>query len=397
MRMSLVLSLAILLLVLLAGCRTQPEEVATVAASLLSPPAPAANTPYVELTYPQSDDQGHYVGLPKAGDVTLSGIVAALKPPTRVVVNGVSVQPYAIEDVAPFGTPAGYSAYGFSLPMEITPTTLLSIALQALGVTTPAVAFAPDGTAVYSRLVELARAAPKVPVAQYRLANALLARQRYNDAIAAYRRSIALQPQFVWGYDGLGQTYVLMQRPADAVIQFKKAKKLKPKWAYAYYRLAEAYTSQKRYDDAVLAYREGLRFAPSHPGLHRGYAVALYNRGNYREAWNHVRMAEKGGAKPPPGFEKRLRERMPEPPRSEMARDRGGKQTGRDQKRQDGVRRSGPHPQSPADKPQKRQDGVRESGPHAQNPAAKHQERQDGARASGPHESGQKGKHSKGD
>jgi hypothetical protein len=370
-RVALVLSLPILLLVLLAGCRTKTAAPAAVPVAL-APAAqtPAAQTPYAEFTYPQSDDQGHYVGLPQTGEVTLSGIVAAPSPPTGVVVNGVTVQPYLVQDVAPFGAPAGYSIYGFDVPTTITPTTLLTVALQALGVTTPAVTYAPNSAATYARLLALAAAAPQVPQAQYRLANVLLAQRNYNGALAAYRRSLALQPQYVWGYDGLGHTYVLMQRPADAVIQFKKAKKLRPKWAYPYYRLAEVYTSQKRYDAALLEYREGLRFAPGHPGLHRGYAVALYNRGHYREAWNQVHIAKKSGAKLPADFEKRLRGRMPEPSKDETARNHGNKgnngnkQTG-DQKRQDGVRAPGPHAQSQTDKHQKGQDGLRRPGPHA--------------------------------
>jgi len=361
-RIGLVLPLAVLLLVVFAGCRTKTAAPAAVPAALV----PAAQTPYAEFTYPQSDDQGHYVGLP-AGEVTLSGIVAAPNPPTGVVVNGVMVQPYLVQDVAPFGAPAGYSIYGFDVPTTITPTSLLTVALQALGVTTPAVTYAPDSTATYARLLALAGATPQAPQAQYRLANALLAQKNYNDALAAYRRSIALQPQYAWGYDGLGHTYVLLQRPADAVIQFKKAKKLRPKWAYPYYRLAEVYTSQKRYDAALLEYREGLRSAPGHPGLHRGYAVALYHRGHYREAWNQVHLAKTSGAKLPADFEKRLRGRMPEPSRDKTARNHGNngnKQTG-DQKRQDGVRAPGPHAQSQTDKHQKSQDGLRQPGPHA--------------------------------
>jgi hypothetical protein len=374
-RSGLVLPLAALLLVMLAGCRTNTDDVTKAAVSTVVAKVAPAAAPYVELLYPQSDDQGHYVAPSQAGEVTLSGIVAALRPPTGVVVNGVTVQPYPVQDVAPFGTPAGYATYGFSLPTTITPTTLLSIALQELGATTPAVAFAPDTSAAYARLLTLAGAAPQVPLAQYRLANALLARQRYNEALAAYRRSVALQPRFAWGYDGLGQTYVLMQRPADAVAHLKKAKKLRPKWADPRYRLAELYTRQGRYDTAIVEYREALRYAPAHPGLHRGYAVALYNRGNYREAWNQVHLARQGGARSPADFEKRLRRRMPEPPRNQPDRNRAVKPKGHDQKRQDGLRRP---------------------GPHAQNQTGKHQQGQDGLRRPGPHASGQDNKHGKG-
>lgn len=360
-RIGLLVASAVLLLVLVAGCKTQTAALAPAIASLL----PAAKPQYVELTYPQSDDQGHYIGLPQSGEVTVSGLISAPSPPTGVIVNGVTVRPYPVQDLAPFGTPAGYSTYGFSAPTAVTPTSLLSIALQALGVTQPAVSFAPDNTATYSRLLVLANGAPKDPYAQYRLANVLRAQKNYNDALAAYRRSVTLQPQFAWGYDGLGQTYVLMARPGDAVIHFKKAKKLHPKWADPRYRLAELYTQQNRYDEAILEYREALRFAPAHPGLHRGYAVALYNRGHYGEAWNQVNLAKRAGVKSPAGFEKRLRERMPEPVKHEQGRKDQRKQTGPDHGRQDGVRAPGPHVRNQMDKQQKRQDGRRQNGPHA--------------------------------
>lgn len=158
-RMPLVLSPAVLLFVLLAGCRTQTTALVPPAVS----PATAAKSQYVELTYPQSDDQGHYVGLPEAGDVTVSGLIAALNPPTAVLVNGVTVEPYPIQNVSPFGTPAGYQTYAFEAPMSLTPTSLLSVALQALGVTTPAATFAPNTDSTLSRLLALSGLTPKAP------------------------------------------------------------------------------------------------------------------------------------------------------------------------------------------------------------------------------------------
>jgi len=369
-RFGLALPLAVMLLVLLAGCRTQTA--APVVAPVATVQTTAVKTQYVELNYPPSDDQGHYYALPKTGKVTVSGIVAALAPPTGVIVNGVAVKPYLVQDVAPFGTPTGYNTYGFSAPTTLTPTTLLTVALQALGVISPAVSYTPDSTATYARLVALAGLAPKVPQAQYRLGNVLLARNSYNEALAAYRRSIALQPQSAWGYDGLGQTYVLLRRPTDAVLYFKKAKKLRPKWVAPRYRLAEIYLVQKRYDDAIVEYRDALILTPRQPGLHRGYAVALYNRGRYQEAWSQVYLARQGGVKWPADFENQLRQRMPEPSKHALTPGHGQAQPGHDQKRQDGVRRSGPHAQEQPDKPGKRQDGLRQDGPHAPGQSGKH-------------------------
>lgn len=357
---SLALLPAALLLVLLAGCRTQTVAPAPLAVL----PLAAEEKQYVELTYPQSDDQGHYLGLPKTGNVTVSGIVAALSPPTGVVVNGVTVEPYPVEYV-PLGTPAGYQSYGFSAPMALSPSTLLSVAIQVLGGTTPPVTFTPDASSTYSRLLALAGVTPETSSAQYRLANALLARNEYDEALAKYRRSVALEPQFAFGHDGLGQTYVLMQRPSDAVIHFKKATELHPMWADSRYRLAQVYTSQRKYDDAILEYREALKISPTHPGLHLGYAVALHNRGHYAEAWQQVQTAEKAGANYPADLKQKLQAKLSELDGKEVDHDRGQQQTKPDQKRQDGLRRPGPHAQQQTDKPQKRQDGVRAPGPHA--------------------------------
>lgn len=369
--LALLLSLGVLALALVGGCKTQTGTSTVSPAPAVAPLAATAAKLYSELTYPQSDDLGHYVGLP-SGVVTVNGLVAALSPPTGVVVNGVTVQPYLVQDVAPFGTPAGYNTYAFSAPVTTTPTTLLSVALQSLGVTTPAVTYAPDSSATYTRLLELAGLAPKVPQAQYRLANVLVARKNYNEALAAYNRAVTLEPQFAWGYDGLGQTYVLLHRPTDAVLQFKKAKKLHPKWADSRYRLAQFYASQGRYDDAIVEYRDALAFAPQHPGLHRGYAVALYNRGHYQDAWHQVRMARKGGSKWSDDFEKRLSKRMPEPANDQGARKGDPKHKERGQARQDGARAPGPHALNQIDKHQQRPDGYRKLGHHASGEARKH-------------------------
>lgn len=140
----------------------------------------------------------------------------------------------------------------------------------------------------------------------------------------------------------------------------------KPRSCNPSYRLAEVYNSQKRYDDAITEYREALSVWPTHPGLHRGFAVALYNRGHYQEAWQHVQTGEKQGAKSPADFKKRLQAKLPRTAGKVAGKNGGDKQSDRDEKRQDGVRRDGPHAEELNNKPQKRQDGVRDPGPHTQ-------------------------------
>ena len=426
-RIGLLLSLAALPLVVFVGCRTQSGGVTTARVS-----APAlAETPYVELTYPQSDDQGRFVSLPQQeGDVTVCGIVAARNAPTAVVVNGATVEPYPVQDIAPFGTPAGYQTYGFRAPMEVTPDTQFTIGVQEPGVTYQDAVFMPNAPLASERLRILAEESPQMPVAQYRLGNAYLAQQRYDDAIVVYRRSVTLQPRFGWGYYGLGRSYYATRRPTEAVVvyrraanyypwwaeprfelgitfgslgrgpeavlQFRDAIRLRPRWAEPHYRLGLVYydrgwlggaateyrqaatlypvwaephyrlalvlTRQQRYDDAILSYREALRFAPARRAVHRDYAVALYHRGYYRNAWNEVHVAQRGGVRLNVDFVRVLRQRMPEPAHEKVARvggtllaqapGRGQGQTNSDPKRQDGVRKPGPHAEGQTSGPQ---------------------------------------------
>ncbi|MFO7948327.1 MAG: hypothetical protein R6V19_16110 [Armatimonadota bacterium] len=105
---------------LVTGCETEETEVAV--------PEPqddeavrTASDLAVELTYPQSDDEQHYVARTEPGEVTVTGVVSGPQPPKIIEVNGATVRPYEVEHITPYGQPTDYPVYRFRAPVVMQP------------------------------------------------------------------------------------------------------------------------------------------------------------------------------------------------------------------------------------------------------------------------------------
>lgn len=61
---------------------------------------------------------------------------------------------------------------------------------------------------------------------------------RYDDAEAAFRRALALDPKLDRAWYGLGLTLIRLQRPDDALAALKKNTELQPMSPYGWYQLA---------------------------------------------------------------------------------------------------------------------------------------------------------------
>jgi Flp pilus assembly protein TadD len=242
--------------VLVGGCRPHTRSTAVVAAV---PP----DAPYVELTYPQSDDEGHIVAVPAEGEVSVSGFVAAREVPKAVIVNDVRVQPYVVRSYRPFGAPEAYAVYGFRAPITCSPTTRLTIVVEAGRPLAPCV-FVPDTHRTITRLVYLKGHGPKTALvfSRYRIANAYRTCHRYNEAVVAYRSCLAAEPKFYWADYGIGTVFAAQARFGDAVIYYRRASGLYPDWPEPYYGLGLAYVSLGRPRDAIVVYQRANRLWP---------------------------------------------------------------------------------------------------------------------------------------
>lgn len=86
--------------------------------------------------------------------------------------------------------------------------------------------------------------------------------QRPEEALAAFRESLRLEPNDPTTHSNIGATLIGLNRPAEAVVEFREAVKLNPKTALFHLGLCEALGRIKEYNEAVSECQEGVKLDP---------------------------------------------------------------------------------------------------------------------------------------
>ena len=90
--------------------------------------------------------------------------------------------------------------------------------------------------------------------AHHELAQLLMRRGRFEDAIAAENRALFYNPLSALYRSGLGEIYLYYRQYDRATDEINKALDLEPDRSIAYYWLGRVYLHQERYDDALAAW-----------------------------------------------------------------------------------------------------------------------------------------------
>jgi tetratricopeptide (TPR) repeat protein len=102
----------------------------------------------------------------------------------------------------------------------------------------------------YDEAIETFKALEKVNpsslMSPYYLGKINMERQRYPEALAEFRRAIAIRDDFEPAYTSMGMVYELMNRPGDAIESYKKALAVNPRDLEVMARLAQLYISRTR-------------------------------------------------------------------------------------------------------------------------------------------------------
>jgi len=120
------------------------------------------------------------------------------------------------------------------------------------------------------------------------IADALLAHQRYQEAIAEYKQA----PQDsanVW--NKMGIAYQLMFDPRDAERCYKEALHLSPRNPHVVNNLATVYDSEKEYRKAEHYYRRAIRLDPTSALVTKNLGTNLMTRRKYKEGWVEYKRA----------------------------------------------------------------------------------------------------------
>jgi len=127
--------------------------------------------------------------------------------------------------------------------------------------------------------------------AHYNLACALGSKGKYDDAIAHYRQSLLIEPNYAGAHYSLGFALQAKGVLDEAITHYRSALQLDPDYANAHYSLGSALQSQGKLDEAVTHYRRALRLKPDDLDALRNLGEILASQNKFDDAVNCFRQA----------------------------------------------------------------------------------------------------------
>ena len=124
------------------------------------------------------------------------------------------------------------------------------------------------------------------------LGNVLMSRDRLDEAIAAYRRAIELDPRYNLPHLNLGDLFFTRQRKIDqAIREYREAIRISPSFDFPHVHLGYALENLGRIDEAIAEYRQAMRLNPRNYLPHANLGWTLGRRGDLNAAEEELRKA----------------------------------------------------------------------------------------------------------
>ncbi|UEP34929.1 tetratricopeptide repeat protein [Burkholderia ambifaria] len=143
-----------------------------------------------------------------------------------------------------------------------------------------------DAIAHYRRAVALR---PDYPEAHNNLGNALRDARDPAEAMQSCSRAIELRPGYAEAYNNLGNVLQDLGELDAAAASYSKAIAFHPAYAEAHSNLGNVLRAQERHADAIVHYRRAIELNPALRVAHRGLAVALRATDDFDGALEHAR------------------------------------------------------------------------------------------------------------
>ncbi|HYV34874.1 MAG TPA: tetratricopeptide repeat protein [Gemmataceae bacterium] len=145
------------------------------------------------------------------------------------------------------------------------------------------------------RLKEARYVEQKFPVMHHELAWLYYEKGSFDDAIAASRRAVSMNPNYWQSYQLMGLAFRASGRPTDAVDPLRVAIQLAPDEADAYAALGQTLQDLGQLDESILRYREAIQLKPNDAGSYSKLARLLANSADQslRNPPEALKLAEK--------------------------------------------------------------------------------------------------------
>ncbi|MEG3906557.1 tetratricopeptide repeat protein, partial [Microcoleus sp. w2-18aC4] len=145
-----------------------------------------------------------------------------------------------------------------------------------------------EAIAAYRQAIQID---PNFAAAYENLGGALFLQGKPDEAIAAYRQAIQIDPNFAEAYKNLGGGLFLQGKLDEEIATYHQAIKVNPQWVWAYNKLGNALSYQGKLDEAIVAYRQAIQIDSNYAEAYNNLGNALFNQGQPQEAIAAYRQA----------------------------------------------------------------------------------------------------------
>jgi tetratricopeptide (TPR) repeat protein len=128
---------------------------------------------------------------------------------------------------------------------------------------------------------------------------------RWEDAIAAYTQTLAVEPAYSQAYvihKDMASAILRSRGPAEALEELKRSIELNARYAPAHSETAAAYHSLGRYEEAVESLKKAVAIQPGAPAFHNNLGDLYQHLGKIPEAEKELRESVSIGGDAPQGL-----------------------------------------------------------------------------------------------
>ena len=106
----------------------------------------------------------------------------------------------------------------------------------------------------------------------------------YDNAAAAFRHALQLDPDCAYAWVGLGVNYLAQGRDGEAIAAYQQAIKVQSDSALPWCKLGELYCQQEKYGEAIAAHLQATQLDPDDPSNWGNLGVSYEGQGKLTEA-----------------------------------------------------------------------------------------------------------------